>query len=647
MRPTALLNRPILTRGIVCAILMCVSCCVLHAQTIMTLAGNGGSGYTGDGVPAKSTSIDRPTQIDVDNNGSLEIVALSNNSVSKILDIVTISISPGNTVCPGTTVTLTADVEAGCGIASYEWYKNGSIAGTGSNTFTYVPANGDAVYCTVTTSGGTCAPGITASSNTIVITLSPWIATTGSSTACIDQTTTLTGTPSGGTWSSAAAGVATVSSAGVVTGVAAGTAELTYAIGASCYATITVTVGPAPNAGSISGPANVCLGKNITLTGSVSGGTWSSSGGATISTTGLVTGATAGTATITYTVSNGFCSATATTNITIHPSPDAGIITAPANVCPGANFTLTNTVSGGTWSSSNGGVAGIGSASGSMNSIAVGTSAITYSVGPDVNGCSATTTVTVNVINNSFTLAGDVTDALCYGDSTGAVTLTTDPADSTYTYSWFHGDTSATVSGLPTGSYSVQVTQSATQCKRSTQYYVIEPDSMAVIITVIPKYCNKLGSVKAEVNGGVPGYQFLWAGNNVTYATAEATQLDVATYTLTVTDANGCTREWLQQMGVANCNTIFPLAGFSPNGDGINDLWYVSGLDEYPLNTVQIFDKWGDQVYEHSRYENDWDGKKSNGGHLPDGTYYYLIKLNEPSKTGGDIVFKGTVTIKR
>jgi gliding motility-associated-like protein len=85
----------------------------------------------------------------------------------------------------------------------------------------------------------------------------------------------------------------------------------------------------------------------------------------------------------------------------------------------------------------------------------------------------------------------------------------------------------------------------------------------------------------------------------------------------------------------------------TPNGDGVNDNWVIDGIHLYPNNLVQLFDKWGDKVYEKASYNNEWYGQGKDGSSLPDGTYYYVIKLNEANKTGGETEFTGTVLVKR
>ncbi|SFT81042.1 gliding motility-associated C-terminal domain-containing protein [Lishizhenia tianjinensis] len=71
---------------------------------------------------------------------------------------------------------------------------------------------------------------------------------------------------------------------------------------------------------------------------------------------------------------------------------------------------------------------------------------------------------------------------------------------------------------------------------------------------------------------------------------------------------------------------------FSPNGDGDNDRFIIDGIEDYPQNTVQIFNRYGNLVYQTENYENDWDGVPNVGGTigsgnvLPTGTYFYVIK---------------------
>jgi gliding motility-associated-like protein len=78
--------------------------------------------------------------------------------------------------------------------------------------------------------------------------------------------------------------------------------------------------------------------------------------------------------------------------------------------------------------------------------------------------------------------------------------------------------------------------------------------------------------------------------------------------------------------------------GLSPNGDGNNDVWWIDGIENYADNEVYIFNRWGDKIIELRNYDNVnvvWDGRNNHGKKLPDGTYYYLVKIkNDKSYTG-------------
>lgn len=87
--------------------------------------------------------------------------------------------------------------------------------------------------------------------------------------------------------------------------------------------------------------------------------------------------------------------------------------------------------------------------------------------------------------------------------------------------------------------------------------------------------------------------------------------------------------------------------GFSPNGDGINDLFVIRGAYRYPRNSFTIFNRWGNKVFQASPYKNKWDGKcktelQVGGDDLPVGTYFYLFDLGD-----GSTEFNGTIYLNR
>jgi len=87
---------------------------------------------------------------------------------------------------------------------------------------------------------------------------------------------------------------------------------------------------------------------------------------------------------------------------------------------------------------------------------------------------------------------------------------------------------------------------------------------------------------------------------------------------------------------------------FTPNGDGINETFEIQGLEDYPNNSIKIFNRWGSEVLNISPYLNDWNGNTTSNlvigeGELPTGTYYYILDLNGDGST----IYKGYFYLKR
>ena len=210
------------------------------------------------------------------------------------------------TLCAGTTTNLTNATPGGTWTSS----ATGIATVNASGTVTGVAAGNAPITYTLSTGCYT----------TIIATVTPGIpAITGTATVCTGAATTLANTVAGGTWSSSTTAVATVNTTGVVSGVTAGTATITYSVTGGCYATAIVTVNSS-TAGTITGPVTVCVGRGMNLASTVSGGSWSSTNvaKATVNaTTGHVTGVATGLDTIKYTVTNSCGTATTLYPITV------------------------------------------------------------------------------------------------------------------------------------------------------------------------------------------------------------------------------------------------------------------------------------------------------------------------------------------
>ncbi len=235
----------------------------------------------------------------------------------------------------------------------------------------------------------------------------------GTKHICAGSVTTLIDTTLGGLWSTTSP-LATVGSvSGAVTGISAGTPAITYTEG-GCIVTTTVTVNPLP--APITGLSSVCTGSTIILADTSHGGTWKGSNPAVatiVTGSGSVTGITIGTTVDTYTLPTG-CFTTATINVFSVPASISGAM----HVCPGTTTLLTDSTSGGIWSSPGGaGTLSIGSSSGIVTGSVLGAATVTYSLG---GSCFRTAIVTVNSV--PVPISGS--SMVCLGSSS---TLTDSP----------------------------------------------------------------------------------------------------------------------------------------------------------------------------------------------------------------------------
>lgn len=175
---------------------------------IYTVAGIGVAAFSGDGGTATAAAINSPAGVATDRCGNLFIADAANDRIRKVhsgtyvTPTISISATPGSTVCTGTSVTYTATVSNGGSTPTYQWYKNGTVVSTGSN-YTYTPTNNDSVRC-VLTSSNPCVTATTAYSNTITMTVNtvvtPGISITAApaGAVCAGTYVTYTATTTGG-----------------------------------------------------------------------------------------------------------------------------------------------------------------------------------------------------------------------------------------------------------------------------------------------------------------------------------------------------------------------------------------------------------------------------------------------------------------
>ena len=170
-----------------------------------------------------------------------------------------------------------------------------------------------------------------------------------------------------------------------------------------------------------------------------------------------------------------------------------------------------------------------------------------------------------------------------------------------------------------------------------------------VIITVHPAPTISVTSTPYDCKNGSQlfasgGTDYLWSPltglNFANIPNPVATPGTSTIYTVTVTNAFLCSASTSITL-ITTCDSLEIPTGLSPGDDGINDTWVINGLEKYPGNSISIYNRWGNIVFEAHPYRNDWQGKctvkgRLMGETLPDGTYYFIIELGNglPVKTG-------------
>lgn len=412
---------------------------------------------------------------------------------------------------------------------SYLWSPNGQTISNltgqiaGSYTVTVTDTNG-------------CVQNIT---DTIIEPLPIIISFTKTDVSCFNGNNgSATATVVGGTppytysWSPSGGTGATAS------GLIAGTYTLTVTDNNGCIANNAITINEPTLLTATTSATNVtCNGLSNGSTSVVAnGGTfpytynWSPSGGTGATATNLV----AGNYTVTVTDSLG-CQTIVFATVT-EPLPLI-VSTNQINVScfGGNNGSAIALPSGGTpnysylWTPS-------GSTSATTTNLSIGNQTVTVT---DSNGCQIQATITITE-PPLLVLSTTTTPVSCPSGNDGTLTVFAVGGVTPYSYLWFpNGQTTTSITGQPTGNYSVNVTDS-NGCVQTTNATIVEP--LPIIITFnstnVSCFNGNNGVATANVTGGTMPYSYSWSPSGGSGATA--TNLVAGTYTVTVTDSNGC-----------------------------------------------------------------------------------------------------------
>ena len=307
--------------------------------------------------------------------------------------------------------------------------------------------------------------------------------------------------------------------------------------------------------GTVSGDQTVCYGSTgvtYTMNAIATGYNWSVPTGATITAgsgtnTITVNWGTASSGDVVCTASAGTCdgaSSTLAVNITVPATASISYTGTPfckSSTSQTVTLTGTGTYTGGTYTASSSNLS-INGTTGTINPSAslAGTYTVTYTL-PAVGGCSTIIATTSVTVKPALTATATASNVNCNGDATGGVSLTPGGGTPSYTYNWSNSTISQNLSNVVAGDYYVTVTDD-NSCTVTTSATVTQPASaLTATITGNNPSCNGSanGSVSASASGGTSAYSYLW-DDPAFQTTSTASNLLAGTYSVTITDLNGC-----------------------------------------------------------------------------------------------------------
>jgi large repetitive protein len=266
----------------------------------------------------------------------------------------------------------------------------------------------------------------------------------------------------------------------------------------------------------------------------------------------------------------------------------------------------------------------------------------------DKNNCQGTSQITVNQ-PNALALTYTKQDLLCYGYSTGNISLNVTGGTSPYNYAWSNGQSAGNIDKIKAGTYKVTVAD-INNCKLNQSFDITQPPLIQGKPEIIQPYCSDAdnGEIRLAIEGGISPYQTLWNTND---QSESLDHIKPGIYIYRITDMNNCViRDTINLLPIHPACLDVPNA-FSPNCDGINDTWVILAgdpknpvhvKDMYPQAIVEVYTRWGTLVYRSGPgYPYPWDGHY-HGRPLPLDSYYYIL---DPKN--GLNPLKGIVTIVR
>ncbi len=258
-------------------------------------------------------------------------------------------------------------------------------------------------------------------------------------------------------------------------------------------------------------------------------------------------------------------------------------------------------------------------------------------------GCTVTKQVEV-VAPDSIQILANIREISCVGKTDGEIIVTTTGGlpGKPYTFGWSTNGTGPRVSFLAPGTYTVTATD-VNNCKVSSSFTLDAPKPIQIQVETQPATDDCNGVAIAKVEGGTAPYTYLWNAPNGNGAMIE--NLCAGTYSVMVTDSRGCAGGTASSYVEDKANPCFQAQPvITPEGDGLNERLIIT-CSEGNNNHLEIYNRWGQLVYQADNYDNQWEGTTQSGDALPDGPYYFVLEYTDTDGTKAQK--KGSFTILR
>ena len=209
-----------------------------------------------------------------------------------------------------------------------------------------------------------------------------------------------------------------------------------------------------------------------------------------------------------------------------------------------------------------------------------------------------------------------------------------------YTFSWDDPNiqNTPTAVNLPSGNFNLTVVD-ANNCLLNSAVEILNSDSLIVNVQVTHETClNQAdGNIITSITQGNSPFSYLWSTGDTT---SFLNGLTAGEYMLNVSDSLDCSALLVIPIETDNQNCVVIPTAISPNGDGSNDQWIISGADLSTNVSVEIYNRWGGLLYANDDYQNNWRGDYKDKP-LSAGVYYFIVKIDQ------DKVHTGSLTILR